>query len=194
MVGNKFLLAVLISMSSLSNASLKNEGNGIDVVKALQQCKKIENKTEHLTYKKGAAYLGQGFRIHKQFDDHIGSLRAMNPVTGETVWEHHEKLPLWAGTLTTKGNLVITGTSDGFVKAFDAKNGKELWSFQTGSGIVSVPVTWEMDGKQYLGIGSGYGGAVPLWGGDVADLTKPVSQGGSYWVFEIPDAKAVAAK
>jgi hypothetical protein len=49
MVGNKFLLAVLISMSSLSNASLKNEGNGIDVVKALQQCKKIENKNDRLT-------------------------------------------------------------------------------------------------------------------------------------------------
>jgi len=80
----------------------------------------------------------------------------------------------------------VTGTSDGYVKAFDAKNGKELWKFQTGSGVVSVPITWEMDGEQYVGIQSGYGGAVPLWGGDMADLTKQVTQGASMWVFKLP--------
>ncbi len=71
------------------------------------------------------------------------------------------------------------------MKAFDAKNGKELWAFQTGSGVVSVPMM-EDGGKQYIGIASGYGGAVPLWGGDMADQTKLVSQGGSFWVFEVP--------
>jgi glucose dehydrogenase len=55
------------------------------------------------------------------------------------------------GTLTTAGGLLFTGTSDGYVKAFDAKTGKELWKFQTGSGVVSVPITWEMDGEQYVG-------------------------------------------
>jgi len=148
--------------------------------------------TENITYKKGAAYLGQGFRIHRQFESHVGALTAIEPLSGKIVWTAKEKLPLWSGTLTTKGGLVFTGTSDGFLKAFDAKNGKELWKFQTGSGIVSIPITWEMDGKQYIGIGSGYGGAVPLWGGDIADLTKPVSQGGSFWVFEL--SKEVAAK
>lgn len=149
--------------------------------------------TEHLTYKAGSAYLGQGFRIKKLHDDHVGVLRAIDPVTGKIVWEHNEKFPLWAGTLTTAGGLVFTGTSDGYVKAFDAKNGKELWKFQTGSGVVSVPITWEMDGEQYVGIQSGYGGAVPLWGGDMADLTKQVTQGGSMWVFKLPKM-AVAAR
>jgi outer membrane protein assembly factor BamB len=76
--------------------------------------------TEKLTYKAGAAYLGQGFRIKKLYDDHVGTLRAINPKTGKIAWEHKEKFPLWAGTLTTAGGLLITGTSDGFVKAFDA--------------------------------------------------------------------------
>ena len=142
--------------------------------------------SEHLTYKAGSAYLGQGFRIKRLFDDHVGTLRAMDPKTGKIAWEHKEKFPLWAGTLTTAGGLVFTGTSDGYVKAFDAKNGKELWKFQTGSGVVSVPITWEMDGEQYVGIQSGYGGAVPLWGGDMADLTKQVTQGGSFWAFKLP--------
>ncbi|AOY96553.1 quinonprotein alcohol dehydrogenase [Cupriavidus sp. USMAA2-4] len=144
--------------------------------------------TEHLTYKPGSAYLGQGFRIKRLFDDHVGILRAIDPKTGKIAWEHKEKFPLWAGTLTTAGGLVFTGTSDGFMKAFDAKTGKELWSFQTGSGVVSVPITWEMDGDQYIGVQSGYGGAVPLWGGDMAELTKQVTQGGSMWVFKLPKA------
>lgn len=151
--------------------------------------------TEEVTYQKGAAYLGQGFRIRKMYDDHVGILRAMDPLTGDVAWEHKEKLPLWAGVLTTKGGLVFTGTGDGYLKAFDAKSGEELWKFQTGSGIVSSPVTWEMDGEQYVGIASGYGGAVPLWGGDMADLTKPVPQGGSFWAFKLPKwADKVAKK
>lgn len=141
--------------------------------------------TENVRYKAGAAYLGQGFRIKRLYDDHIGILRALDPQTGQFVWEHKEKLPLWAGTLTTAGGLLFTGTSDGFFKAFDKRTGKELWSFQTGSGIVSCPITWTLDGRQYVGVASGYGGAVPLWGGDMATLTKTVSQGGSFWVFEV---------
>ncbi len=141
---------------------------------------------ENISYKAGAAYLGQGFRIKKLYDDHVGILRAINPVTGKIEWEHKEQFPLWAGTLTTAGGLLFTGTSDGYIKAFDKANGKELWKFQTGSGVVSVPVTWEMDGEQYIGIQSGYGGAVPLWGGDMAELTKQVTQGGSMWVFKLP--------
>lgn len=142
--------------------------------------------TEEITYKKGAAYLGQGFRIKRKFDTHVGALRAMDPATGKIVWEHLEHMPLWSGTMTTKGNLVFTGTSDGYFKALNAKTGEEVWSFQTGSGVVSQPVTWEEDGQQYIGITSGYGGAVPLWGGDMADMTKQVSQGGAFWVFALP--------
>ncbi|MFG0827129.1 quinoprotein ethanol dehydrogenase [Pseudomonas sp. CJQ_7] len=147
---------------------------------------KEEYWTEEVNYKKGSAYLGMGFRIKRMYDDHVGTLRAMDPSTGKLVWEHKEHLPLWAGVLATKGNLVFTGTGDGFFKAFDAKTGKELWKFQTGSGIVSPPITWEQDGEQYIGVTVGYGGAVPLWGGDMAELTKPVAQGGSFWVFKIP--------
>ena len=146
---------------------------------------------EKITYKPGAAYLGMGFRIKRMYPDSVGTLRALNPTTGKIVWEHKEAYPLWSGTLATHGDLVFAGTSDGFFKAFDAKNGKELWKFQTGSGVVGCPITWEADGKQYIGVTSGYGGAVPLWGGDMAELTKRVSQGGSYWVFAInPERKS----
>ena len=83
---------------------------------------KEEYWTEEVNYKKGSAYLGMGFRIKRMYEDHVGSLRAMDPTTGKVVWEHNERLPLWAGVLATKGNLVFTGTGDGYFKAFNAKD------------------------------------------------------------------------
>lgn len=141
---------------------------------------------EPISYKKGAAYLGAGFTIKPIAEDHIGALRAMDPRTGKIMWEYKNKAPLWGGVLTTAGNLVFTGTPEGYLKAFDAKTGKELWKFQTGSGVVGSPITWEQDGEQYVAVMSGWGGAVPLWGGEVAKSFKDINQGGSLWVFKMP--------
>jgi alcohol dehydrogenase (cytochrome c) len=141
---------------------------------------------EPITYKKGAAYLGAGFTIKPLFEDHIGVLRAIDPTNGKIMWEYKNKAPLWGGVLTTAGGLVFTGTPEGYLKAFDAKTGKELWKFNTGSGVVGSPVTWEQDGEQYVAVMSGWGGAVPLWGGEVAKSVKEISQGGSLWVFKLP--------
>ena len=147
---------------------------------------------EPVTYKKGAAYMGAGFTIKPLFEDYIGSLKAIDPATGDTKWEFRNKAPLWGGVMTTAGGLVFTGTPEGKFIAFDAENGEELWSFQTGSGIVGQPVTWEQDGEQYIAIASGWGGAVPLWGGEVAKTVKYLNQGGLMWVFKLP--KEYAAK
>lgn len=145
---------------------------------------------EPITYKKGAAYLGAGFTIKPLFDDYIGSLKAMDPATGEIKWEYRNKAPLWGGVLTTAGGLVFTGTPEGYLKAFNDETGEELWKFQTGTGIVSSPITWEQDGEQYVAIVTGWGGAVPLWGGEVAKVVSYLNQGGSVWVFKIPEELA----
>lgn len=142
---------------------------------------------EPITYKKGAAFLGAGFTIKPLYEDHIGVLRAIDPKTGKIKWEYDNKAPLWGGVLTTAGNLVFTGTPEGYLKAFDAQSGKELWKFNTGSGVVGSPVTWQdSDGTQYVAVMSGWGGAVPLWGGEVAKAVKEISQGGALWVFKLP--------
>ena len=140
---------------------------------------------EPVSYKKGAAYLGAGFTIKALNDDYIGSLRAIDPATGKIVWENKNYAPLWGGVLTTAGGLAFYGTPEGLLKALDAKTGKELWSFQVGTGIVAPPVTWEQDGEQYVGVVAGWGGAVPLWGGDVAKRVNFLEQGGSVWVFKL---------
>jgi len=145
----------------------------------------MEIWNEPITYKKGAAYLGAGFTIKTINDDYIGALRAMDPKTGKIVWEAKNNAPLWGGVLTTGGNLVFWGTPEGYLQAADAKTGKIVWKFQTGSGIVAPPITWDVNGEQYVAVVSGWGGAVPLWGGDVAKKVSFLEQGGSVWVFKL---------
>ncbi len=141
---------------------------------------------EPISYKKGGAFLGAGFTIRPLYEDHIGSLRAYDPKTGKMAWEVKNNAPLWGGVLTTGGDLVFWGTPEGYLKAADAKTGKVLWQFQTGSGIVAPPITWTQDGEQYVSVVSGWGGAVPLWGGEVAKKVNLLEQGGSVWTFKLP--------
>ncbi|WP_208300011.1 PQQ-dependent methanol/ethanol family dehydrogenase [Aquabacterium sp. A08] len=145
----------------------------------------MEIWNEPITYKKGAAFLGAGFTIKPLYDDYIGSLRAVNPKTGKIEWEVKNEAPLWGGVLTTGGDLVFWGTPEGYLKAADAKTGKIVWQFQTGSGVVAPPVTWKQDGEQYITVVSGWGGAVPLWGGEVAKKVNFLEQGGSVWTFKL---------
>ncbi len=149
---------------------------------------------EPVTYKKGAAFLGAGFNIKPTFEDHIGALKAIDPTTGKIVWQDNNVAPLWGGVMTTGGGLVFYGTPEGQLKAVDDKTGKELWSFNVGTGIVAPPVTWMQDGEQYVGVATGWGGAVPLWGGEVAKRIKNISQGGSFWVFKLHKSWTADAK
>ena len=86
-------------------------------------------------------------------------------------------LPLFAGILATKGGVVFTGDQRGRLLAFDARTGKELWKFQTGSGINASPITYELDGKQYVAVLSGLGGDPSFY------YSAP--KGGMLWVFAI---------
>jgi len=136
-------------------------------------------------YKKGAAYMGAGFTIKPTYKDHIGALKAVDPKTGKIKWTYKNGAPLWGGVLTTAGGLVFTGTPEGKLLALDDETGEVLYSFQTGSGIVSSPITWEQNGEQYLSVTSGWGGAVPLWGGEVAKTVKYLNQGGTVHTFKL---------
>ena len=152
----------------------------------------MEIWNEPITYKKGAAYLGAGFTIKTVDENYIGALRAIDPKSGKIVWEQKNGAPLWGGVLTTGGNLVFWGTPEGYLKAADAKTGQVVWQFQTGTGVVAPPVTWSEGGEQYVAVVAGWGGAVPLWGGDVAKKVNYLEQGGSVWVFKLAGGTTTA--
>ncbi len=135
-------------------------------------------------YKQGEWYLGINFRgVNMPKDEPHGYLSAIDPMTGKSKWQAAwPSVPSMAGTLSTAGGLVFTGAATGEFLAFDASTGKKLWQFQTGSGIIGLPVTWEHKGKQYVSVVSGAGGVWALLG-DARFAAVPA--GGSVWTFAL---------
>jgi alcohol dehydrogenase (cytochrome c) len=114
-----------------------------------------------------------------------GYLKAVDPLTGKAKWETPYRSPNYSSTLVTASNLVFTGVMTGEFQALDADSGKILWSFQTPSGIVGQPVTWERNDKQYVTVMSGIGGVYAQRAGDPALENAPT--GVSLWTFALFD-------
>ncbi|MCD2450855.1 methanol/ethanol family PQQ-dependent dehydrogenase [Methylicorpusculum oleiharenae] len=88
----------------------------------------------------------------------LGQFTAWDATTGKIVWSNKEQFSVWSGSVATAGGVVFYGTLEGYLKAVDAKTGKELYKFKTPSGIIGNVNTWEYNGKQYVGVLSGVGG------------------------------------
>jgi alcohol dehydrogenase (cytochrome c) len=114
-----------------------------------------------------------------------GYLKAVDPLTGRSKWETPYQSPNFSSTMVTASNLVFTGVMTGEFQALDADTGKILWSFQTPSGIVGQPVTWDRNGKQYVTVMSGIGGVYAQLAGDPNLANLPT--GVSLWTFALFD-------
>ena len=88
----------------------------------------------------------------------FGRLVAWDPVKQAPRWTVEHVSPWNGGTLTTAGNLVFQGTADGRFVAYNASSGEKLWETPTGTGVVAAPMTYLVDGKQYVSIAVGWGG------------------------------------
>ncbi|WP_298918787.1 PQQ-dependent dehydrogenase, methanol/ethanol family [uncultured Roseobacter sp.] len=134
-------------------------------------------------YRAGVFYFGAEFSWDWP-EGHRGELRAIDPMTGDVKWSQPADIPRLGGVLSTAGNLVFTGAQTGEFEAFHAETGDKLWSFNTGSGVIGQPVTWEMAGKQYVTVLNGSGGVYALFSGDERLAETP--PGGSVWTFALP--------
>lgn len=104
-----------------------------------------------------------------------GKIVAMDPVTNTIAWEKHTDWSLSTnGTLTTAGDLMFIGQPDGYLVAYDVNNGRELWRFQTGAGVHTSPITYKLDGVQYVAVFAG-GNSVPY-------ASQP---GDNLWAFKL---------
>ena len=123
--------------------------------------------------------------------DHFGELQAWDPATGKKAWSHNfPKTQLFASVTATAGDLVfVGGTNDRNFHAFDAKTGKLLWQQKTNSGIVGMPVAYEVDGTEYIAVQSGWGVDAQriqdALAGDNVGIESNVPQGGVVWVFAL---------
>lgn len=141
-----------------------------------------------VSYAAGLPYLGETFEMKPDpaSPHHMGSIQAIDLSTGKQVWQHRTKEPWDGGAMATSGGLVFSGTADGHLYAFDAKTGKILWkSPYLGSGIIANPMSYEIDGKQYVAVWSGWGGVWPLWSGKLGASLAKAPRGGQLHVFEL---------
>lgn len=88
----------------------------------------------------------------------FGRLTAWDPVTQQEAWRYEHVSPWNGGTLTTAGDLVFQGTADARFMAFNARTGDPLWESPMGTGVIAAPITYEVDGTQYVSIAAGWGG------------------------------------
>lgn len=124
-----------------------------------------------VSYTAGQPYVGATLKMYPpKGHDHMGNFIAWDAGTGKIKWSNEEKFSVWSGALATAGGIVFYGTLEGFLKAVDAKTGKELYKFKTPSGIIGNVMTYTHKGKQYIGILSGVGGWAGI--GMAAGLTE----------------------
>ncbi|MBO6551144.1 MAG: methanol/ethanol family PQQ-dependent dehydrogenase [Rhizobiales bacterium] len=125
-----------------------------------------------VTYTPGQPYVGATLAMYPpKGDTHMGNFIAWDATKGKIVWSNKEQFSVWSGALATAGGVVFYGTLEGYLKAVDAKTGKELYKFRTPSGIIGNVMTYKHGGKQYVAILSGVGGWAGI--GLAAGLTDP---------------------
>ena len=105
-----------------------------------------------------------------------GRLVAWDPVAQKEAWRVDLQAPFNGGTLSTAGDLVFAGSARGDFAAYDAANGTSLWSVPVQTGVIAPPISYAVDGKQYVAVVAGWGGALPLAGGEVARLAGSVNR------------------
>jgi glucose dehydrogenase len=154
-------------------------------------------------YIAGTPYIGANVKMYAGPGGHRGALTVWDPVARRIVWQLKENFPVWSGALVTAGNLTFYGTMDGWFKAVDARNGRPLWQFKMGSGVIAQPVSYRgPDGRQYIAVLAGVGGwagavvagdldvrdkgAGHGWANGLADLQQHTTKGGTLYVFSLP--------
>ncbi len=120
-------------------------------------------------------------------DGRYGRLQAVNVQTGKTLWTDRQRAPLTSGTLATAGGVVFQGALDRALTAYDDATGQQLWKARLTDVPNSAPISYEIDGKQYIAVVVGHGGAhASTFPALVPEITLPAVRSSSIWVFELP--------
>jgi PQQ-dependent dehydrogenase (methanol/ethanol family) len=158
---------------------------GLVYIPSFNLCMDIAGKDEE--YTPGKFYLASEFDLDQADQGgYLAALKAWDPVAQKEVWKIKEDLPILGGAMSTAGGLVFYGNVRGHLKAVDAKSGNILWQFPVGTGILQSPVTYMVDGKQYLAVVAGRSKGPPSFLGKIGQRVIDASpEGGVLVVFEL---------
>ncbi|MGH1419143.1 MAG: PQQ-dependent dehydrogenase, methanol/ethanol family [Hyphomicrobiaceae bacterium] len=137
-------------------------------------------------FKRGTFYLGVNFNLDIEGPGgYLGGTLAWDPVKQKEAWYNKSALPFGGGMTSTATGLLFHGDLTGNFYALDAKTGKELWKFQTGSGIHAAPITYSVGGKQYVAVVSGRQRSMPSFFGKIGKKMAVTPEGGTLFVFAL---------
>ena len=124
-------------------------------------CMELEPQ-ERTHTQQGTVYVFANVYMYPEKPGVTGKIKKFDVLTGKTLWEIPDPYPNWSGTAVTDGGLVFYGSLGGDFRAVDRNSGKILWSRKLGSGIIGNPITYKVDGKQYVAVKAGLGGWIGL--------------------------------
>ncbi len=138
---------------------------------------------------RGGLSSGVRFTIRPRLDSDgkYGRFEAINLETRKVVWTDRQRAPQTTGALATAGGIVFAGSLDRYLRAYDEATGKVLWETRLNDVPSSCPITYSVNGKQYVAMVVGNGGAQTItWPPLVPEIKNPSGGGAELWVFELP--------
>ena len=185
-VGKGEIICPAIGGGRSWNHAAYSPRTGLLYTTGIEWCQEVTVEVEEP--REGEAFFGGQFELRPPLTGAPRShFDAYDPVTGEKRWSYESKYPLLASSLATGGDLVFTGDPEGDFMAFDAESGEKLWDFNTGSGHRGSPITYSVDGKQYVAVPSGWGSAVAGLLPQLWPETEDFPGGGALFVFALQD-------
>lgn len=165
-----------------------HEPSGTMIAPLSQTC--LENAAREVSLVQG----GGGLAASRKFfempgtNGNLGKIGAYNVDTMEEIWSHQQRASFHTGTMSTAGNVVFVGDLDRRFKALDVTTGKVLWETRLGTSVQGHPVSFAIDGKQYIAVTSALGGTSPRTvPGVIATEIKYPRWGNAIYVFSLPD-------
>ncbi len=123
----------------------------------------MEDEPQKRTHtQQGTVYVFANVYMYPEVPGITGKIKKFDVRTGKTAWEIPDPYPNWGGTMVTDGGLMFYGSKSGHFRAVDRNTGKVVWQRKLGSGIIGNPITWSVEGKQYISIFAGLGGWIGL--------------------------------
>src|SRR5579863_5264653 len=149
-------------------------------IMAMDQLMKFTTKPQPAG--RGLIRLGSAFTNVAPGGIQDGPFVALNVDTGKIAWQYKTPQPLIGGVLATAGNLVFMGEGDGWFDAFNAKSGERVWRYNLGAGVNAPPITYQVNGEQYIAVAAG------------GNFQMGFPYGDTLAIFKLPSAPATGSK